>query len=51
MAVGLQPPDTLLPVPGIRLATTAAGIRYAGRDDLVLIGDLLVADQLPLVTT
>ncbi|WP_026278777.1 MULTISPECIES: bifunctional glutamate N-acetyltransferase/amino-acid acetyltransferase ArgJ [unclassified Thioalkalivibrio] len=37
MAVGLQPPDTLLPVPGIRLATTAAGIRYAGRDDLVLI--------------
>ncbi|WP_019023151.1 MULTISPECIES: bifunctional glutamate N-acetyltransferase/amino-acid acetyltransferase ArgJ [unclassified Thioalkalivibrio] len=37
MAVGLQPPDTLLPVPGIRLATTAAGIRYAGRDDLVLV--------------
>lgn len=37
MAVGLNPPDTLLPVPGIRLAATAAGIRYQGRDDLVLV--------------
>ena len=26
-----------LPVPGVRLAATAAGIRYQGRDDLVLI--------------
>ncbi len=24
-------------IPGIRLATTAAGIRYTGRDDLLLI--------------
>ncbi len=37
MAVGLQAPQALTPVPGIRLAATAAGIRYAGRDDLVLI--------------
>ena len=37
MAVGLTPPDTLLPVPGIRLAATAAGIRYHDRDDLVLV--------------
>ena len=37
MAVGLTAPEVLHPVPGIRLAATAAGIRYAGRDDLVLI--------------
>jgi len=37
MAVGLNPPEQLLPVPGIRLATAAAGIRYQGREDLVLI--------------
>ncbi|WP_017942796.1 MULTISPECIES: bifunctional glutamate N-acetyltransferase/amino-acid acetyltransferase ArgJ [unclassified Thioalkalivibrio] len=37
MAVGLTAPEVLQPVPGIRLAATAAGIRYAGRDDLVLI--------------
>ncbi|WP_019626868.1 bifunctional glutamate N-acetyltransferase/amino-acid acetyltransferase ArgJ [Thioalkalivibrio sp. ALJT] len=37
MAVGLHAPEALDPVPGIRLAATAAGIRYAGRDDLVLI--------------
>lgn len=29
--------DALLPVPGIRLATLAAGIRYQDREDLVLI--------------
>ncbi|WP_026279154.1 MULTISPECIES: bifunctional glutamate N-acetyltransferase/amino-acid acetyltransferase ArgJ [unclassified Thioalkalivibrio] len=37
MAVGLIAPEVLHPVPGIRLAATAAGVRYAGRDDLVLI--------------
>ena len=37
MAVGLSPPRDLHPVAGIRLATTAAGIRYQGRNDLLLI--------------
>jgi glutamate N-acetyltransferase/amino-acid N-acetyltransferase len=37
MAVGLHPPARLLPVAGVRLAATAAGIRYTGRDDLVLM--------------
>jgi glutamate N-acetyltransferase (EC 2.3.1.35) len=37
MAVNLLPPDCLLPVPGVRLGVAAAGIRKAGRDDLLLI--------------
>lgn len=37
MAVGYSELPQLLPVEGIRLASTAAGIRYADRDDLVLI--------------
>ena len=37
MPVGLSQPSTLFPVKGVALATTAAGIRYQGRDDLVLI--------------
>ncbi len=37
MAVALQAPTRLPPVPGIRLSTCAAGIRYRGRDDLLLI--------------
>ncbi|RMG59126.1 MAG: bifunctional glutamate N-acetyltransferase/amino-acid acetyltransferase ArgJ [Gammaproteobacteria bacterium] len=37
MAVGLEAPKTLLPVAGVRLSSTAAGIRYQGRDDLVLM--------------
>lgn len=37
MAVGLRAPTELPPVPGVRLATCAAGIRYRGRNDLVLI--------------
>ncbi len=38
MAVGLREPDMLLPVAGIRLASTHAGIKAdASRDDLVLI--------------
>ena len=35
--MGLSPPSGLLPVPGVRLASGAAGIRYRGRDDLVLV--------------
>ena len=37
MAVGLKEPGILHPVKGVSLATTAAGIRYQGRDDLLLI--------------
>ncbi len=37
MAVGLKEPGTLLPVAGIELATSAAGIRYSGRDDLLIM--------------
>jgi len=37
MAVGLKEPGTLLPVAGVELATSAAGIRYVGRDDLLLM--------------
>lgn len=37
MAVGAVLPESLLPVSGIKLATVAAGIRSAGRPDLVLI--------------
>ncbi len=36
MAISLQAPTNLLPVPGIRIATAAAGIKYQSRDDLVL---------------
>ncbi len=37
MAVNLSEPTQVLPVEGVRLATAAAGIRYSGRDDLLLI--------------
>ena len=37
MAVALLAPTRLPSVPGIRLATCAAGIRYRDRDDLLLI--------------
>lgn len=37
MAVNLAEPTGLLPVAGVRLSSVAAGIRYQGRDDLVLI--------------
>ena len=37
VAVGLSEPQHLLPVAGIELATTSAGIRYTGRDDMVLL--------------
>lgn len=37
MAVGLKEPTALSPVGGVRLGTAAAGIRYQGRDDLVVM--------------
>ena len=37
MAVNLSEPVSLAPVPGVRLSAVAAGIRYRGRDDLVLM--------------
>jgi glutamate N-acetyltransferase/amino-acid N-acetyltransferase len=36
MAISLQAPTTLLPIPGVRISTAAAGIKYSDRDDLVL---------------
>ena len=36
MAISLSAPTNILPVPGVRIATIAAEIRYQGRDDLVL---------------
>ena len=37
MAVNLLPAHDLLPVAGVELASGPAGIRYKGRDDLVLV--------------
>ncbi|MDD9892279.1 MAG: bifunctional glutamate N-acetyltransferase/amino-acid acetyltransferase ArgJ [Gammaproteobacteria bacterium] len=37
MAVNLKAPENLLPVAGVELAAYAAGIRYSGRDDVVLL--------------
>ena len=37
MAVGLKMPADIFAVPGVRLATASARIRYIDRDDLVLI--------------
>ncbi len=37
MAVGLQAPSDIAPVPGIRLGTAAAGLRKSGGPDLCLI--------------
>ena len=37
MAVNLKAPEVLAPVSGVELATVAAGIRYQGRDDLLLL--------------
>ncbi|WP_300128033.1 bifunctional glutamate N-acetyltransferase/amino-acid acetyltransferase ArgJ [Immundisolibacter sp.] len=37
MAVRLAPPPPLAPIAGVRLATAAAGVRKAGREDLVLL--------------
>ena len=37
MAVNLSPPSVLLPVKGVKLSTVATGMRYQGRDDLLLM--------------
>lgn len=37
MAVGLYPPQDILPIAGVRLSVAQAGIRYANRADLTLI--------------
>jgi glutamate N-acetyltransferase/amino-acid N-acetyltransferase len=37
MAVGLNPPKNLRTISGVKLATTEAGIRYEGRNDMALI--------------
>ena len=37
MSVGLIAPDSVYAIDGVRLATTAAGVRYQGRDDVALI--------------
>ncbi len=37
MAVNLTEPTSIYPIHGVRLATASAGIKYQGRDDLVLI--------------
>ena len=37
MAVGLTEFSELLPVPGVRLGTSQAGVRYKGRNDVVLM--------------
>ncbi|MES1942882.1 glutamate N-acetyltransferase / N-acetylglutamate synthase [Salinisphaera sp. PC39] len=36
MAVNLNPPEDLLPIPGIRVGTAEAAIKRPGRDDLAL---------------
>ncbi len=36
MAISLQAPTNLLPIAGIRIASSSAGIKYQNRDDLVL---------------
>lgn len=36
MAISLQAPSTLLAIPGVRISTAAAGIKYSDRNDLVL---------------
>lgn len=37
MAVNLKEPENLIPVAGIKLGTTNSGIRYQGRDDLLVM--------------
>lgn len=37
MAVGLNPPEKLLPIAGLKLGVHAAGLRYRTRPDLVLV--------------
>jgi glutamate N-acetyltransferase/amino-acid N-acetyltransferase len=37
MAIGLNPPETLTPVSGVKIGVAAAGLRYRKRPDLVLM--------------
>lgn len=51
MAISQNPPERLSPVKGIRLATAATGMRYEGRDDLVLVEICEQAHTAALFTT
>ena len=37
MPVNLKPAEGLLPVPGVRLGVAQAGVKRAGRDDLLVL--------------
>ena len=37
MPVNLRPAEGLLPVPGVRLGVAQAGVKRAGRDDLLVV--------------
>lgn len=50
MPVGLKQAKSLLPISGVTLATTAAGVRYSGRDDMVLM-HLVVDSTVSVVFT
>lgn len=50
MPVNLSAPENLLPVAGVRLSAVAAGIRYQGRNDLVLM-ELAAGSQCAAVFT
>lgn len=50
MAVNLLPPAELRPVPGVRLGTHAAGLRYPNRRDLVVV-ELAAGTQAAAVFT
>lgn len=51
MAISVIPPQSLLPVKGIRLATAATGMRYQNRDDLLLVEMCESAQTAALFTT
>ena len=51
MAVGdVAVPETIYPIEGIKLSTTAAGVRYKDRDDLVVI-EIITDAATAVVTT
>ena len=45
MPVNLKPAEGLLPVPGVRLGVAQAGVKRAGRDDLLVVEDENPEDQ------
>jgi len=51
MAISLKAPTNLLPIPGIRLSTAAAGIKYKDRNDLVLFEICEGANTAVVLTT